>query len=482
MSYVADENDTIVAAATPNGPAERAIVRLAGPQAVQLVAGLADRSLTTPVARRFGTVAIRVPIGGAARAIPCDVFIWPDARSYTRQPAAELHTVGSPPVVEALIAACLAAGARLAQPGEFTLRACLAGRLDLLQAEAVLAVIDARHTTMLSVALEQMAGGLSRPLAALRGSLLDLLADLEAGLDFVDEEDVRFVEADDLARRLTESAELIERIAAQTQQRGATAATPRVALVGRPNVGKSRLFNALVERYGVGERCRPALVADQPGVTRDEIVAVLSCAGMRFSLIDTPGDDEDTGDDKGTGDDEGTGDNKGSNRAKQPIDVVDEQARQQSRAKRGSLDLEVFCTPAATRTVIPGGAAEALTVLTMVDRGGAQAAQEGTINTSAVTGAGLAELAAAIAQRLADRTIETASASVVSTTAGRCAESLSAAREALKTAAEAARCGYGDELVAFDLRRALDAIGLVTGEIVTDEVLDQIFSKFCIGK
>src|SRR5207248_7990151 len=132
--------------------------------------------------------------------VPLVLYLWPTGRSYTRQPSAELHLPGSPPILEAALAAVCQAGARLARPGEFTLRAFLAGRLDLTQAEAVLGVIEAQCRHELDAALGQLAGGLARPLTALREQLLDLLAQLEAGLDFVDE-DIEFITAADLERQ-----------------------------------------------------------------------------------------------------------------------------------------------------------------------------------------------------------------------------------------------------------------------------------------
>src|SRR5205807_699202 len=153
---------------------------------------------------------VRVPtcIGASVRLddllgdVPATIYVWPTVSSYTRQPTAELHLPGSPPLLEAALHAVCQAGARLAQPGEFTLRAFLAGRLDLTQAEAVLGVIDAGSRRQLDSALGQLAGGLSRPLTQLRDELLDCLAELEAGLDFV-EEDIQFISANELKRKLT---------------------------------------------------------------------------------------------------------------------------------------------------------------------------------------------------------------------------------------------------------------------------------------
>src|SRR4051812_11117915 len=143
--------------------------------------------------------------------LPADLYYWPDARSYTREPLAEIHTLGSPALLASVLGTLSASGARQAQPGEFTLRTFLAGRIDLTQAEAVLGVIDARGRQQLEHALAQLAGGLARPLRALRDKLLDLLADLEAGLDFV-EDDIQFVTAEQVRCTLTNAASEIGRL------------------------------------------------------------------------------------------------------------------------------------------------------------------------------------------------------------------------------------------------------------------------------
>src|SRR5438045_8027325 len=185
-----DLDDTIAAIASAPGGALRGIVRLSGPQAMACVAGLvrlhdgeARSSIAAPTCRR-AVMQVSPELGD----VPLVLYLWPTDRSYTRQPSAELHLPGSPPILEAVLAAVCQSGARLARPGEFTLRAFLAGRLDLTQAEAVLGVIDAGNRQELDAALSQLAGGLAKPLAMLRGQLLDLLAHLEAGLDSTDED------------------------------------------------------------------------------------------------------------------------------------------------------------------------------------------------------------------------------------------------------------------------------------------------------
>ncbi|HND54323.1 MAG TPA: 50S ribosome-binding GTPase, partial [Pirellulaceae bacterium] len=289
-----DPSDTIAAIASAPGGSLRGVVRISGPDCLECVralfrptraksvdaaspsasfATLKRDSATTrdtlrsddepsaagPARVIAGLVALPAPWGE----LPVELYWWPGVRSYTRQPTAEFHTLGSPPLVGALLAAACRSGARLAEPGEFTLRAFLAGRLDLTQAEAVLGVIDARGRTELDVALRQLAGGLAQPLQRARSELLDLLARLEAGLDFV-EEDIEFVTAAELDEACQAIERLLSDVAARMRTRETAGGELRVALRGWPNVGKSSLLNALAGRTA-------ALVSGVPGTTRDYV-------------------------------------------------------------------------------------------------------------------------------------------------------------------------------------------------------------------
>ncbi|MEX1225021.1 MAG: tRNA uridine-5-carboxymethylaminomethyl(34) synthesis GTPase MnmE, partial [Pirellulales bacterium] len=198
-------DDTIAAIGSAAGGAARGMVRVAGPRAIDVVAGV-----FTPIDASAALAEVRAAsvVPGSIRlasepplTLDCDLFVWPNERSYTREPLVELHLLGSPPLLHAVLDEVCRQGARLAGPGEFTLRAFLAGRIDLTQAEAVLGVIDARGDADLKTALRQLAGGLSGPLDQLRDRLLDLLAHLEAGLDFA-EEDIEFITAEELAGQL----------------------------------------------------------------------------------------------------------------------------------------------------------------------------------------------------------------------------------------------------------------------------------------
>src|SRR5262245_32232300 len=206
--------DTIVALSSAPGPGAGAIVRLSGPAALDVAGRVSGMTLTR--ARR-AVVAGNITPPGVGATMPVDLHVWPAPRTYTGQHIVEIHTLGCPPLVDLLIAQCLDAGARAAQPGEFTMRAFLAGKLDLTRAEALLAVIDATHRDELKQALGQLAGGVAKPLQELREDLLNLLADVEAGLDFT-EEDLHFVSADDLLRRIGKGLVLITLLGKQLDQ------------------------------------------------------------------------------------------------------------------------------------------------------------------------------------------------------------------------------------------------------------------------
>jgi tRNA modification GTPase len=488
-------DDTIAAIATAAGGALRGIVRVSGPTAVEVVAAcLADESARRSLAAVRGAevVPAAMRIGLGAGTLPCELFVWPDARSYTRQPVVEIHTIGSPPVLDAVLRAVCAAGARLAGPGEFTLRAFLSGRLDLAQAEAVLGVIDAQDRRALDVALAQLAGGLSRPLGALRDALVDLLADLEAGLDFVDE-DIEFVSASEVARRLEEAAREASAIAGQLGGRGERSGVPRVVLVGAPNAGKSSLFNVLCGST--------AIVSPVAGTTRDAITARVEIEGVACELVDTAGV-ESGGWGLGAGDwgaksgirESGFGIRgaEGWIVGGEQADSIESAAQLQTKHRIAEADVEVWCVDPATA---PGAAWELvadvdvtkkqLLVVTKVDTVAQQSLPSPISNlqpllTSSVTGAGMAELRGAIARAVYDS--RHAESSVITSTAVRCQESLRLAIEAIEKARQLAVGRGGDELVAAEIRLALVELGKIVGVVYTDDILDRLFGRFCIGK
>lgn len=429
---VLDASDTIAACSSPSAPGLRGIVRLSGPEAM---------AISEAQCR-----ARRLRLAGLSSVVPARLQSWPARRSITGQPLVEIHTTGSLPILQALLAACYEAGARPAAPGEFTLRAFLHGRVDLVEAEAVLGVIHARTPAQLDSALAQLAGGFSKPIVGLRDRLLDILAHLEAGLDFVEEADVDPIGRGRLALELSEAAAEMARLARRLNDRDRTASAPRVVLTGRPNSGKSRLFNALAG-------AELALVSAAAGTTRDEVTALVRFDGIEVLLVDTAGEDR-------------------------PGDAIEAQVQRRRAGTIAEADLLIRCfaADAADATTVPPELGRSLRVATKCDLA---EPPEGALATSAVSLRGVDALRLAIAAAI--RSTVDAGEGVMSTSP-RCRETLGRASSSLGRAAGALAGGLGDEFVAHDLRGALDDLGQVIGAVVTDDILDRIFSRFCIGK
>ena len=385
---------------------------------------------------------------------PATLLAWPEGRSHTGQPMAELHTFGSPPLLEALLHSLCRCGARLAGRGEFTMRAFLAGQLDLAQAEAVLGVIEAERPEQLDAALSQLAGGLSGPLGALRDQLLDLLAHVEAGFEFV-EEDIEPLSPGELARGLAHAEAELRNLHDRMRQRGESARAAAV-LVGLPNTGKSSLFNALT-----GGK---ALVDAQPGTTRDYLSADVDLGGLDCRLIDTAGRMPDAA-----------------------LDPLEEAAERMAVRERRSAPVVLLCLD-ATRPLRPwerlqldqGAGMHRLVVLTKCDLPRKTDYFGEAVETSAHAAPGLDALRAGLRQSISNA--QAAAGDVVTSTADRCRESVDLAEAAIRRAEEIASSAHGEELLAAELRLALDELGKVVGAVYTDDVLDRIFSRFCIGK
>lgn len=579
-------DDTIVAIASAAGGAARGLLRLSGPEAASVAASLLDLRAAaddrrdsaakapnacalaaTPSANNSSHAdlpAACLSAGNVSRAhlsaaglvgagprvwpvtlqlpefyspLPANWYYWPPGRSYTGQEVVELHTIGSPPLLDALIGALCSAGARLAQPGEFTLRAFLSGRIDLTQAEAVLGVIDAVNRRQWEAAVRQLAGGLSRPLARLRADLLDLLADIEAGLDFADE-DIRFIARDEIDRRLSAARSAAETVAGQLESRRLAGDRPRAVLVGPPNAGKSSLFNALVRRSA-------ALVADSAGTTRDYLSAPLDCGGMVWELIDTPGVAP-----LGPGGDRAAkvaepvaarprAAEPSSPAGECPILTPDfppantaglhELVTATARHCMEQADLLLICLPMdgsanagiaarwtararelAAASSLPDGARRPRqwrVVYTKSDlcdepavpassdvAGGPLGQSSGggppvrivelsggpPLPVSSRTGRGLDELCEWL-HRVGGE-VQSGNGDAVVSTALRCADSIDHARTGLAAAQAACCAGEGDELLAEHLRGVIDALGQIVGAVYTEELLGNIFSRFCVGK
>jgi tRNA modification GTPase len=459
-------DDTIAALASAPGAAARGIVRISGPEAIVCLNSWFEpndraRWQTT---RGAACHAGGLRLSGLPSPLNVLVYAWPNARSYTGQPLLEIHAPGSQPLLEAVLGRLFEAGVRPAHPGEFTLRAFLAGRIDLLQAEAVLGVIDAAEEQALETALRQLAGGISGRMARLRGDLIDLLADLEAGLDFV-EDGIEFVSGADVLRRVQTAATAIEELLEQCRSRAQSIGRRRVVLAGLPNAGKSTLFNALLVRQA-------ALVSSVAGTTRDYLSETVEWPGVIVELVDTPG------------------------WMLSELDVAHDltlATQSLAREQRQQADLIVWCSPADASEAErledldlrrrELGPVPALTVCTKSDLAGGGSSFESdpaTVRVSARTGSGLPELVERCSQLLGSGTTDRAD--IIASTAVRCGDSLASCRDALSRAALVAESTTGDEIVALEIREALEHLGRVLGTVYTDDILDRIFSRFCIGK
>jgi tRNA modification GTPase len=466
---------TIAAISSPPGAAQRGVIRLSGPDAARiaraLVAPAAEREranggpFTEPKLAARGAWTTRIHDGRGEQ--PCLLLWMPGPASYTREDVCELHLPGSPPLLEAALARVLALGARAAAPGEFTRRAFLNGRLDLTQAEGVLALVESASERERRAALALLEGGLTARLADLREGFAELRALAEASLDF-DESDTGHVPMAELLARADLLRAALDEALAWEVRRQPPSALPRVVLVGAPNAGKSTLFNALVP-------AARALVSAVAGSTRDGAsgLAALDAAGRaECLLLDAPGVDPRA---------------RGADRLAQEI----------AAAERASADLllEVVDSagPAAGADAasddVPGAAR--LVVWSRIDLPGARPAPPHAVAVSARTGAGLDRLRAALARRLGFATAEDdpgadapgeSGAGLVRELSARHRAALAAAGEALAAArallAEAAPL----DLAADALRDALDALDGIGGRTTPEDLLDRIFARFCLGK
>ncbi len=374
--------------------------------------------------------------------------------------SAELHTLGALPLLDAALETLCRAGARLAEPGEFTLRAFLAGRIDLTQAEAVLGVIDADDAATLQTALGQLAGGLAQPLQSLRSDLLDLLADLEAGLDFADE-DIQLISDQQAEERLARAHQSLTDVLGQIDTRGTADYLVRVVIRGLPNVGKSSLLNALCDD-------QVALASRQAGTTRDYVSRVFRWHDQEGLLVDTAGVE-----------------NRRAGSLRGEAQVLAEQQLAQA-------DLELLCLDASRqlapreRDWLSAPQEHRIVVWTKIDLAARpcptlpHCEQSHQHFTSSRTGAGIAALRSGIAHQLA--TSNTRQGFVVTSTASRCRTNLESAAQHLQRARQTLLDHQGQELVAWELRDALDQIGQVVGAVYTDDILDRVFQRFCIGK
>ncbi len=463
--------DTIAAISTPPGRGGIGIVRLSGPEAASIAAQLVRLRQPLEHARaRLADVldVLDAPdsgVGGGhdslARIDEALVTFFAAPHSYTAEDLVEIAAHGSPVVLELLLRRALDLGARLAEPGEFTQRAFLAGRLDLTQAEAVRDLIEAQTLTQARQAASQMGGALSRRVGPVKQSLVELIALLEAGIDFA-EDDVDVTPEAEIARRIGELTPPLSALEASFARGRIVHDGLTLAIVGRPNAGKSSLFNCLVER----ER---AIVTATPGTTRDTVTERISLDGIPLELVDTAG-------------------------LRETFEEVEQLGVARSREALADAALVLVVLDATQplndeerRLLTAVEGRPALVAVNKSDLAGeGSAAQEvagvlagvPALATSALTGEGIA----ALRERILALATGGAASEPGMLTSLRHHQAIETALAALADAAQANSTAIPHEMILLDLYRALGALDSLTGQTTSDDILNLIFSTFCIGK
>lgn len=461
-------SDTIVACASPAGMSARGLVRLSGSDAWPIVESISAEGYR-PVGRERGLVTHRLGCGW-----PCLLLRFPGPNSYTGQDTIEIALPGNPMLLARVVSLAIDAGARHAEPGEFTARAWLNGRMTLTQAEGVAALISAASDAQLRAAHALSHNRLGRIASDLCERLAGALALVEAGIDFTDEEDVVAITGDDLAARLASLTASIDETLDRAVGSESLSALPSVVLVGPPNAGKSTLYNALLGR-------RRAVVSEVRGTTRDVLVEPMHLdpadpLSPEVLLVDVAGLDE----------------------SPEGLNPLMQAAARRAIAKADLLvqleppvvDAE-DATPIAIGGAVSDSPAARIRVRSKWDlqphasQGVGESAP--ALCLSAVTGEGLAELRRSISEALGDRV-----ASLGAETMALLPRHEQCLREARGHFCEAAsllheNSGRGGtlpdpELLAASMRSALDALGRLAGEVSPDDVLGRIFAGFCIGK
>ncbi len=448
------DTDTICAISTPPGTGAIALLRVSGPRAFAVTERLAPTLPLEPLFRH-AYFAPLIDMDGQFDEGVITMFKGP--HSFTGEDTVEIGIHGSPYIQQRALHAMIEAGARLAQPGEFTRRAFLNGRMDLSQAEAVADLIASRSEAQHRLALQQLRGGFGQRIEELRRQLIDFAALIELELDF-SEEDVEFAQRVELLALLDRLIDLCSELIDSFRFGNAVREGVPVAIVGAPNSGKSTLLNALLQE----DR---ALVSDIPGTTRDTVEETINIEGILFRFIDTAG-------------------------LRSTKDQVEQLGIERSYKKASSAQIVVLLADAsimsegAVRTEAEmlrkriGEGPNVIPVMNKNDLPGATGKGK-VLSISARTGQNLDALKALFVEHV--NRLHSGTGDIVVTNT-RHVEALTKARSALQDAKKAIDSGVSGELLAIDLRRAQHHLGEITGRITTEDLLGSIFGRFCIGK
>lgn len=449
--------DTIVALATPPGIGALGIIRLSGPQAIEVAAQMMPGAGLQRCPSH--TVKVGWVAWAAERIDEAVATIYRAPRSFTGEDVVEFSCHGSPYILQQVINAAVAAGARLAKPGEFTQRAFLNGKMDLAQAEAVADVIASHSAAAHHTAIHQMRGGFSHVLAALREQLIKFSALIELELDFATE-DVEFADRTALLQLIASMDQTVQGLLQSFQLGNVIKQGVAVAIVGKPNAGKSTLLNTLLNE-------NRAIVSDIAGTTRDTIEEMLNISGVLFRLIDTAGIRQ------STDQIEAIGVEKSLEKMRQ-ADIVLYLFDAGKNGEQQVQDAVATLQQEARRFLLVGNKADTLS--------GSKSHRLGEVDVlyiSAQTGFQV-EL---LKEKLVDLVLQgtdTGESTIV--TNARHYAALQQVATSLTDIATGLRQGTPADLIALDIRRCLHFLGEITGAITNEDQLDYIFSKFCIGK
>jgi tRNA modification GTPase len=478
-----DLSRTIVAISSPLAPALRAIVRISGSNTAQLLAQVLQASPSddsvpqTPAWPHH--FRARLDLAWEGRGIDVGVYYWPTQRSYTGEPCAELHVLGALPLINRIMQRLLHCGAQPAERGEFTLRSFLAGKIDLVQAEAVLGVIEADQQSQLEWALGQLAGNISQPVRSLRDQVVQLLAHLEAGLDFV-EEDIEFISREDLLRQLQTIRDQIRTIASRLENRGVANREFELLLMGPPNAGKSSLFNALIGN-------QRAIVSPQAGTTRDCLSGRLESDSLSITVLDTAGIEEIAEDSP-----RALAQQAVSQRARSCDAILwcvdlSEEPSQESDSSEGSgpKSLPLSQHSGELLTGMLSKSAQQLPVIVVGTKADLASNEPHRLRVDHVVSVKSVQLLEKLRQAIFELVATKSDQRLTQATqhtAIRCYHALERAAESLTRALDLTESNAGEELIASELHCVLDDLSSIIGEVHNDDILGEIFSRFCIGK
>jgi tRNA modification GTPase len=469
-------DDTIVAIATPAGRGGIGVVRLAGPEALTIAQPMLRLKHTLESGRAVFGELIEPDSGSDAlmasvltgSAAPCSppgtrldevvVTYFQKPHSYTTDDIVEISAHGSPVVLRHIVELALSRGARVAEPGEFTMRAFLNGRIDLTQAEAVRDLIESQTLFQAKVAAQQLEGALSKRLQPLKQKLVELIALLEAGIDFA-EDDVSVLPPDQILKHIAEVQVPLADLAGSFAYGKIVHEGLTLAIVGRPNVGKSSLFNRLVER----ER---AIVTATPGTTRDLVSESVALGGIPVKLVDTAG-------------------------IRHALDEAESLGIRKSMEALADADIVLLVLDASQplsdedrELLIHVEGRTAIAVHNKADLDGSELSKVSfrlpCVRTSAVTGEGIPELRVEILRHIAGDSIPQAENGFLTNV--RHQARVVDAMKGLEAAIEAVANRVPHEMLLLDLYNGLRPLDEITGATTTDDILNLIFSTFCIGK